>query len=220
MKKYCIGMVLGLCMMSSLVFGACTSKKASETQAETTMESVQADSVQAESTQAESTGNSSAQSSAASEQSVAGGDTTSPALGDGPAFHMKETENNLPANKAPNLNAAKEAVISVYVPSEGDKGIYMDFGSVPVMEAQAIVNQLVEYGVLPQNSSVLSYEAEGVKATLNLVGIDLSKRRTVVCVANTFLENMNLESITIVAGDEVSKDTQDMRFVAELDSVQ
>ncbi len=218
MKKNKIHMLFGIFVLSAVILSACKTSSQAESQS---AESTSASAVSSRATTTEAASEQTKEETTASSASEsASGSTTAAAQGDGPAFHMKETENNLPENKTPDPNAQKETLVALYLPSEGTKGIYMDFGSVPVLDAQSVVNQLVEYQLLPENSTVLSYEADGAKASLNLIGIDLKEHRKVVCVANTFIENFNLESITIIAGEETSKDTENMTFVSDLENVQ
>lgn len=218
MKKNKLFLTLGLLVISAMVFSACGSKKATESQsAESTQVSVadaSKETSEAATTKAAETTAAEATSVSASEES-----TTSPALGNGPGMNMKETENNLPENKKPDPNVAKEALVSLYLPNDGEKGIYMEIEAIPSLEPQELINKLVEYKLLKENASVLSYEADGTKASIDIAGVDLSDNRQMVCVANTLLENLYLDTITITSNGEKAASTENMSFNSNLKEV-
>ena len=136
---------------------------------------------------------------------------------DGPAKHMdssvKASTRETPENKAPDPNAADLSIVSVYMPvSDSEVGLTMSMDGIASLEPQNIIDKLIEYKVLPEGTKVNAFDLGNGKATLDISEIDTSDKRVVTSVANTFIENMELDSITILINGAENADTKDLTF--------
>lgn len=112
-------------------------------------------------------------------------------------------------------------MVSVYSISEDGSKIEETMDSVETLDAQSLVDLLIQYGVLDDGTKALSFTTEGTAASKEAgpgVTADSTKAATATlelsqfpsdnqdkvlqAVANTFCENMNTESITIQAGGQ------------------
>lgn len=118
-------------------------------------------------------------------------------------------------------NAPNLTMVSVYSISEDGSKIEGTMDSVETLDAQSLVDLLVQYGVLDDGTKAVSFTTEGKaaskeagpgvtedttiaeKATLELSQIPSENQEKVLqAVANTFCENMDAETITIKADGE------------------
>ncbi|MDD3254025.1 MAG: hypothetical protein PHV18_15925 [Lachnospiraceae bacterium] len=133
---------------------------------------------------------------------------------------------------APNLD-----VISIYHVSEDGTKLAGTMESIETMEAQPLVDLLIQYGSLPEGTKAVSFAAEGEPASveagpgmvappgftissnmkengtleLSQIAEDAQKDLKLQAVANTFLENMDVMNLTIkVNGKTVG---ENMTFV-------
>lgn len=137
-------------------------------------------------------------------------------------------------DKIPDMTAPNLDIISIYHVSEDGSSLAGTMESVEEMDAQTLVDLLIQYGVLPEGTEAVSFEAEGEPAskevgpgmvappgfeipsnmkengTLELTRADEDALR-LQAVANTFCENMDVIYLTIkVNGETVS---ENMTFV-------
>lgn len=103
----------------------------------------------------------------------------------------------------PDPNVAPVAVISVYHKGDGDSLVQeMDSLDDDNLDAQALVDKMVEYGIFKEGTEVLSFdktgEGENSKAVLNLNQAEnnegVSDTQFLVEIGNTFIENFELAS--------------------------
>ena len=121
-------------------------------------------------------------------------------------------------------------MVSVYSISEDGSKIEETMDSVETLDAQSLVDLLIQYGVLDDGTKALSFTTEGTAASKEAgpgVTADSTKAATATlelsqfpsdnqdkvlqAVANTFCENMNTESITIQAGGQTL--AEELEFV-------
>ena len=112
-------------------------------------------------------------------------------------------------------------MVSIYSVSEDGSKIEGSMDSVETLDAQSLVDLLVQYGVLDDGTKAVSFTTEGSaasqeagpgvsadttmaeKATLELSQFPSENQEKVLqAVANTFCENMDTETITIKAGGQ------------------
>ena len=118
-------------------------------------------------------------------------------------------------------NASNLTMVSVYSVSKDGSKIEGTMDSVETLDAQSLVDLLIQYGVLDDGTKAVSFTTEGSvasqeagpgvaadttmaeKATLELSQFPSENQEKVLqAVANTFCENMNAETITIKAGGQ------------------
>ncbi len=109
-------------------------------------------------------------------------------------------------------------MVSVYSISEDGSKIEKNMDSVETLDAQSLVDLLVQYGVLDDGTRAVSFDTEGTAAsqeagpgvtagetvaaaaTLELSKVPSENQDKVLqAVADTFCENMNTETVTIKA---------------------
>lgn len=128
-------------------------------------------------------------------------------------------------DKVPDPTAESVAVISVYSEKEGVAGLEVSMSEVKELSAQALVDKLIEEGVLEQGTQVLSFETEGGEAAEKTgpgvettasseagekTGIlDLSQlpegdksELLIGALGNTFIENFELEKLELSVNGE------------------
>lgn len=139
-----------------------------------------------------------------------------------------ERKNSVDVNRMPDMTAPDLDVVSVYTVSADGSKLEGTMDAVEEKTPQAMVDLLIEYGVLEEGTEVLSFETDGKPAseevgpgvvkipgmviesdvkeygTLNLDKLpDGGKDEMIVkAVANTFLENMDVIYLTVQVDGE------------------
>lgn len=131
------------------------------------------------------------------------------------------------SDKTPDLDAPDMTVISVYTVSDDGTKVEGTMDAVETMDAQALVDLLIQYKVLDEGTKAVNFTAEGtpaseevgpgmvkipgyeVKSDLKETGtLELSqfpadnRELKLQAVANTFTENMDVLYLTVKAGGE------------------
>ena len=128
-------------------------------------------------------------------------------------------------DKTPDLDAPNMDIISIYTVSEDGSKLEGTMEAVEGLDAQALTDLLIEYGVLNEGTKAVSFEAEGTPASeevgpgiVKIPGyefqsdakeygtLELSQfpegehaDMKLQAVANTFIENMKLVYLTVTA---------------------
>lgn len=147
---------------------------------------------------------------------------------------VKQTQaaNGIADNKNPDPTAPDLDVVSVYTVSEDGSKLEGTMDAVDELNAQSLVDLLIEYGVLEEGTEAIDFQADGEPASeevgpgvvkipgleiesnlkeygllnLNKLPDDGKDDMIVKAVANTFLENMDVVYITIqVNGETVAE---------------
>lgn len=124
------------------------------------------------------------------------------------------------SDKVPDPNVKPVAVISIYHGSDDSDGMIQDMDALDTegLDAQLLVDKLVEYGVLTKGTQVLSFDIEGegetAAGTLDLSQVvsseGCSDRMLLAEIGNTFIDNFELKTLKLkVNGENFSgKDIQ------------
>lgn len=141
------------------------------------------------------------------------------------------------SDKVPDPNVDPVAIVSIYHGSDVEDGIKqsMDSLSTTEMDAQEMVDKLVEYGVLTKGTEVLEFTVDGSGENATAV-LDLNKaesdegssdHKLLAEIGNTFIENYQLESLKLkvnggnFAGDEIKQGDGDvLTYVVDYDTVE
>lgn len=136
--------------------------------------------------------------------------------------------NSVANNKTPDPTAPDLDVVSVYTVSEDGSKLEGTMDAVDELNAQALADLLIEYGVLEEGTEVIDFQADGKPASeevgpgvLNIPGVEIESNlkeygtlnlnklpdggkddMIVKAVANTFLENMDVLYLTIQVDGE------------------
>jgi hypothetical protein len=140
--------------------------------------------------------------------------------------------NGVDYDRSVDSTAPDLSVVAIYSVTEDGKGLKGTMESVPEddMGAEELVNILMEYGVLEEGTEVLLFDTDDELTSDEAVGPGVSKDSgtavktgisatgvldlnqipddvmTIHAVARTFMENMNVESLTIqVDGETVAE---------------
>lgn len=130
------------------------------------------------------------------------------------------------SDKVPDPNVKPVTVVSIYHGSDESEGIVQDMDALDVegLDAQLLVDKLVEYGVLTKGTQVLDFTITGEEG--NAAGIlDLnqaiseegcSDRMLLAEIGNTFIDNFALNSVKLkvnggnYTGDEIQHTDSDV----------
>lgn len=128
-------------------------------------------------------------------------------------------------DKTPDLDAPDLDIISIYTVSEDGSRLEGTMEGVETLDAQALVDLLVEYGVLDEGTKAVSFTAEGTPSSeevgpgiVKIPGFEIENdtkeygtlelsqfpegaqsEMKLQAVANTFIENMKLVYLTVTA---------------------
>ena len=111
------------------------------------------------------------------------------------------------SDKVPDPNVKPVAVVSIYHGSDDSDGLIQDMDALDSeeMDAQQLVDKLVEYNVLTKGTKVLEFtvqgEGENATAVLDLSqaesGEECSDRMFLAEIGNTFIDNYELKSLKL-----------------------
>ena len=103
-------------------------------------------------------------------------------------------------DKVPDPNAPVVTIVSVYT--------------------NLLLQKLIEFGVIPADTTMLSFVLEdNKKATLDLSALDTSDKRTLVALANTYVENYELDAITVKVQGTATAETTDIQYNLDYEKV-
>ncbi len=136
-----------------------------------------------------------------------------------PAQAAMETSTGGASDKVPDPTAEVLEMVSVYVPTEERTGLRQVMDGVASLDAESLVEKLVEYGALPEGCQVLSYETSGEtensaagpgesssvtaaeSAVLDLSSVpsgdSIDNQLITAAIGNTITENLNVRTLTI-----------------------
>ena len=111
-------------------------------------------------------------------------------------------------DKVPDPNVEPMEVIAIYSPNEEGNALNQAMDAVNELTPLALVDKLIEYGVLDEGTEVLSYEESEGTASLDLSQMpegsgdmaDLLKD----AVSSTFIQNFELDEVTILVNGEAA----------------
>ncbi|MDR1549678.1 MAG: GerMN domain-containing protein [Hungatella sp.] len=115
------------------------------------------------------------------------------------------------SDKVPDPNAEPMEIISVYSRNDDSTGLNQAMDAVSELTADAMVDKLIEYGVLEEDTKVLKFEEKDGTATLDLSKMpekdSTEDLLTLTAVGNTFIENFELDKLKLlVNGKNYSND--------------
>lgn len=124
-------------------------------------------------------------------------------------------------DKVPDPNAPVLTVVSIYTKDDSTGGIDKDMDSIDgsELDANLLLQKLIEFGVIPSDTTMLSFVIEEKKATLDLSALDMTDKRTLVAVANTYLENYELDSLTVKINGKATSETTDIKYNLDYEKV-
>lgn len=122
------------------------------------------------------------------------------------------------ADKLPDPTTPELEVISVFVPRKDSTGIVKELDAIDSLDADLLLDKLVEYGVLPEDTQVKEFDNDTEVGNLVLNKLDTSDKKTIVALVNTFIENFELKAINIKGSD--SEALNGLEFNKEYKNIQ
>lgn len=119
-----------------------------------------------------------------------------------------ETTQETVAEKVPDSNAIPMEVMSVYFANEEATGLEKTMDAVEGEEltAQAVVDKLIEFGILDEGTTVISFDIKENVGTLDLSQVPSSgttgETLMLTALGNTFIENYELEQLKLLVNGE------------------
>lgn len=111
------------------------------------------------------------------------------------------------SDKVPDPNAESMEIISVYSQNNEATGLNQAMDAVSELTAEAMVDKLIEYGVLEDGTKVLKFDKGEGEATLDLSKMpetgSSNDLLTLTAVSNTFIENFGLEKLRCLVNGKV-----------------
>lgn len=105
-------------------------------------------------------------------------------------------------DKVPDPNAEPMEIISVYSQNDAGTGLNQAMDAVSELTADAIVDKLIEYGVLEEGTKVLKFDKKDGTATLDLSKIPNKgsdgNAIMMAAVGNTFIENFEVDKLKLL----------------------
>lgn len=106
------------------------------------------------------------------------------------------------SDKVPDPNAEPMEIISVYSQNDDGTGLNQAMDAVSELTAQALVDKLIEYGVLEEGTKALSFDVADGIGTLDLSQTPASgttgETLMLVSIGNTFIENYELDKLKLL----------------------
>ena len=126
---------------------------------------------------------------------------------------METAETGGASDKVPDPNVEPVDIVSIYSQNQEKTGLNKEMDSVEKLEAQALVDKLVEYGQLPEGTKAISFEMKEKVGTLDLSDLPQLDEKdmalTVISIGNTFIENFELDELKLKVG---GTDFEDLTF--------
>ncbi|WP_077612980.1 GerMN domain-containing protein [Clostridium sp. Marseille-P2415] len=106
------------------------------------------------------------------------------------------------SDKVPDPNAEPMEIISVYSQNDDATGLNQAMDAVDELTADALVDKLIEYGVLTEGTKVLKFDMADGTGTLDLSQVPNSGSTgdllMLTAVGNTFIENFELDKLKLL----------------------
>lgn len=116
-------------------------------------------------------------------------------------------------DKVPDKNAPVLEDIFSYVIEKKNKKIVKIPDGVDKIDESNLIKNLIENGVLPEACNILSfYVDENNNADLNLSNFDIDNKLIVVCIQNTLIENLELNSLSISLNGTYKEYTKNLSY--------
>ena len=133
------------------------------------------------------------------------------------------------SDKVPDPNVEPVAVISIYHKGDGDSLVQeMDSLDDDDLNAQALVDRMIGYGVFTEGTEVISFdktgEEENAKGVLNLNQAKnnegVTETQFLVEIGNTFIENFELSTLTVQINGQDMEGASALEYVTAFEDVE
>lgn len=123
------------------------------------------------------------------------------------------------SDKVPDPNVEPMDLVSVYVNNAESTGLKKNMDAVESLDAQSLVDKLIEFDMLQEGTEVLKYEAKDGIGSLDLSQIpeldQESMSLLLASIGNTFIENMELDELALtVKGKAVEGADSSLEYIS------
>lgn len=124
---------------------------------------------------------------------------------------IEETEREV-VEKLPDANAAPMAQVSIFTVKEDGTGLSQNMDAIDsedgeTVDAQLLVDKMIEYGVLEEGTEVLNFSKDGTAVTVDLSAMpDQDDVLEQTAVANTLLQNYEAATLNLTVNGEAVGD--------------
>ncbi|MEY8356555.1 GerMN domain-containing protein [Lachnospiraceae bacterium 54-53] len=110
------------------------------------------------------------------------------------------------SDKVPDPDVEPMEIISIYSRNDDATGLNQAMDAVDELTAEALVDKLIEYGVLEEGTKVLKFDMADGTGTLDLSQIpgggSTEELLVLTAVGNTFIENFELDQLKLLINGE------------------
>ena len=112
--------------------------------------------------------------------------------------YMKQEKGGI-EDKVPDPNAEELYPCSVFSVKEDGKGLIQDMDELSKEDPGLLLDKMVEFGVLGDGTSLEEFDdADGKAASIKISGKGELDRLTAAAIVNTFTQNFELDSLTVI----------------------
>lgn len=116
------------------------------------------------------------------------------------------------ADKVPDPNVPKLVTVSLYHPNKDNTGIIKELEGIDTLDAELLFLSLLEFNFLPENCTINSFNNNSGVGNLDLSNFNINDTRSLICLKNTFIENFELNTLTISIDGNANTLTKDLKF--------
>lgn len=103
------------------------------------------------------------------------------------------------SDKVPDPNVEPMEIISIYSKNDDGTGLNQAMDAVDKLTAEALVDKLIEYGVLADGTKVLKFDMADGTGTLDLSQVPAGDELLILtAIGNTFTENFELDKLKLL----------------------
>lgn len=122
------------------------------------------------------------------------------------------------SDKVPDPNAPELTIVSVFYPNSDKTKIEKSMTDLESLDANGLIEKLKEYEVISENINLESFDLSDDKtAVLNLStgdgsSLDLSNNYTLYSIVDTFIENYELDKLSIVINNNQDNNLMNLQY--------
>lgn len=124
------------------------------------------------------------------------------------------------ADKVPDPDAPVLTIVSIYPINEDKTGLYQEMEAIDSKDAQLLVDKMIEYSILKEGTTVLSFKQEGSSATLDLNELDTKDKFILTSLINTFTENFELDNLNITINGQADSNLSNLKYIQDYKDIQ
>lgn len=116
------------------------------------------------------------------------------------------------SDKVPDPTTPVVAVVAIYADNNSKTGLVQEMDSIDSLDATLLMKKLVEYKMVGTDTTVMDFQNNGGNAVLNLTALADTSHKTLVAIANTYIESFELNTLTIQVKGTAVKGASKMEY--------